>query len=170
MLARNESLFKWALYAGLTILLMMVQGSLLQRITLWNVIPFLYPILAAIPATYEGSVAGTLFALCLGIVCDLSLAAPLPCFYTLILPLVGLCSSLISRSLLPAGVLCSLVCTAVAFLLTDGFHCLVLWADGKPAWAAGAMTMAQEFCVSVLLSIPVTWLYRAVYRRTHWDD
>ena len=28
MLARNESLFKWALYAGLTILLMMVQGSL----------------------------------------------------------------------------------------------------------------------------------------------
>ena len=41
MLARNEIIFKWSLYAGATVLLLLLQGSLLQRITLWGVIPFL---------------------------------------------------------------------------------------------------------------------------------
>ena len=47
MLARNETIFKWCLYGAATFLCFLAQGAIFQRITLWGVIPFLYPVLAA---------------------------------------------------------------------------------------------------------------------------
>ena len=44
MLARNETIFKWALYAGATAVFFLLQGAVLQRITLWGVIPFVFPL------------------------------------------------------------------------------------------------------------------------------
>ena len=170
MLARNETIFKWVLYAAATVLCLAVQEAFLQRFTLWGVIPFIYPLLAAIPATYEGTVPGTVFALAVGVVCDLILPAPLPCFYTLVFPAVGLCAALLAQSWLPAGFLCSLVVSAAAFLFTDLFAALLLWLEGRSAWGAAFFLMLREFCVTIPLSIPATLLYRAVFRRVHRDD
>ena len=165
MLARNEIIFKWSLYAGATVLLLLLQVSLLQRITLWGVIPFLYPLTAVIPATYESPVSGTIFALCVGVVCDLLLPEAVPCHYTLVFPLAGLCAALLSRRLLPAGVLCSLAAAAVSFLLTDGLRCFLLWMSGQGAWRTGGYLMLREFCVTAPLVLPVTLLFRGVARR-----
>ena len=170
MIARNETIFKWFLYAAATALCFLLQGGLLQRLVFWGVIPFLYPLLAAIPSTYEGPLAGTIFSLAVGVVCDLLLPGPIPCLHTMIFPLAGLCAGLLSQSWLPAGFLCSLVSAAAAFALTDGFRCLLLWMRGKAAWEAGAMVSLREFCVTVPLIIPLTLLYRSVFRRTHLDD
>ena len=57
-----------------------------------------------------------------------------------------------------------------AFLLTDLFHCLLLWLRGQAAWAAGAWVFLRELCVSLPLLIPVVLLFSAVFRRTHLDD
>lgn len=170
MLARNETIFKWALYAAAGLLCFLVQDALLQRIVLWGVIPFIYPLVAAIPATFEGPLAGSIYALAAGVICDLLLPAPLPCFYTLVFPLAGLCAGLLSQNLLKAGFLCSLCAAAAAFLLTDGFHCLLLWANAKSSWAAGGELLVREFCASALLAAPVTVLFRAVHRKTHMFD
>ena len=170
MLARNETIFKWALYAMATVLCLIVQSIALQRLTLWGVVPFIYPLLAAIPATYEAPVPGTIFALCVGVACDALLPAPIPCFYTLIFPLVGLMASLLSRSLLPAGFLCSLAAAAAAFFLVDLFHCILLWIMEKAAWGAGLSLLLRELLVTLPLIFPVTLLYRAVFLRTHLDD
>ena len=170
MIARNETILKWLLYAAATALCLLVQGGLLQRLEFWGVIPFLYPLLAAIPATYEGPLAGTIFSLALGVVCDLLLPGPVPCLFTLIFPLAGLCAGLLSQSLLPAGILCSFAASAVSFLLTDAFRCLTLWMRGSAAWEAGALLTLREFCVAAPFVIPLTLLYRSVFRRTHLDD
>lgn len=170
MLARNETIFKWLLYAAAALLCLTVQGALLQRVTVWGVIPFLCPLLAAIPATRESPVAGTVFALAVGVVCDSLLPAPIPCFYTMVFPLAGLFSSLLSQGLLRPGLLCSLLAAAIAFALTDGFACFVLWSRGKAAWEAGAFLALREFCVTSPLVIPVSLLFRAVFRRTHSDE
>lgn len=170
MIARNETIFKWSLYAAAAALCLIVQGSLLQRLEIWGVIPFLYPLLAAIPATFEGPLAGSIFSLCVGLVCDLLLPAPIPCLCTLVFPLAGLCAGLLARSWLPAGFLCSLVSSAAAFLMLDSFRCLLLWMRGAAAWEAGAWVMVREFCVTALLVIPLTLLFRAVFRRTRFDD
>ena len=170
MLARNETIFKWALYAGSTAVFFLLQGAVFQRITLWGVIPFVFPILAAVLGMYEGPLPGSIYGLVLGVLCDLLLPASIPCFYTLVFPAVGLCAGLISQSLLPAGFLCAAVTSMLAFFFTDLFHCVLLWARGKTAWAAGAQLFLQEVCVSILLIIPVVLLFSAVFRRTHLDD
>lgn len=169
MLARNEIIFKWALYAAATAVWFLVQGAFCQRITVWGVIPFLYPMLAAIPATFEAPAPATVFALCLGVVCDLLLPGT-SCLYTLIFPVIGLCASLLAQSLLPAGLLCSLTVTAVAFAVTDLARCCLLALNGHTAWGAGLSVFLRELLVTAPLLIPVTLLYRAVFCRTHIYD
>ena len=170
MLARNKLIIKWALYAAAALLCLLVQGALLQRITIWGVIPFLYPLLAAIPATWESPVSGTVFALCMGIVCDLLLPDAIPCLYTLIFPLAGLCAGLLSRSVLRSSMLCALVSTAAAFALTGFGGCLELWLHGQSAWQAGAYLTLREFCVTAPPALLLSPLFRAVYQRTHRDE
>jgi len=170
VLARNEVILKWLIYAAATALCFFAQEAVLQRITVWGVIPFVYPLLAAIPATFEAPLPGTVFALCVGVFCDLLLPGPVPCLYTLIFPLAGLCAALLSQSLLPSGLLCSLASVSAAFLLTDLFRCFLLWMGGHDVWRAGLFLMVREFCVSALLIPPVTALYRAVFRKTHMYD
>ena len=170
MLARNEVIFKWVLYAAATALCFLFQGALLQRILLLGVIPFLYPMLAAIPATFEEPAPASVFALCLGICCDLLLPEVIPCFYTLLFPVVGICASLLSRGLLPAGLRCSLVVSAAAFVLMDLFRCIILAMGGHSPWGAGFLILLKEFTITAPLLIPVTLLYGAVARKVHTFD
>ena len=170
MLARSATIFKWTLYTLAGLVWAVVQAAFLQRVTIWGVIPFLYPLIAALPATFEGPAAGTVYALAAGVLCDLLLPSPIPCFYTLILPLVGLTAGLLSQSLIPAGYLCSAAAALPAYLLTGIFHCIVLWAQGHPAWGAAMSVTLRELCASLLWSLPMTWLFRRVYLRVHVDD
>ena len=170
MLARSDTIIKWILYTLAGLVWAVIQTAVLQRFTFWGVIPFLYPLIAAIPATFEGPTAGTVYALAAGVLCDLLLPSPIPCFYTLIFPLVGLAAGLLSQSLIPAGYLCSAAAALPAYLLTGVFHCIVLWATGHAAWAAGMSVTLRELCVSLLWSLPMTWLFRKVFLRVHIDD
>ena len=122
MLARNETIFKWALYAGATAVFFLLQGAVFQRITLWGVIPFVFPILAAVLGMYEGPLPGSVYGLTVGVLCDLLLPAFIPCFYTLVFPAVGLCAALVSQNLLPAGFLCAAVTSVTGFFFTDLFQ------------------------------------------------
>lgn len=170
MLARNETIFKWTLYAAATALCFLLQSFVLQRITVLGVIPFIYPVVVAVLATLEGPFAGTVFAIAVGVVCDVLLPGIFPCLYTLIFPLSGLCAALISQSWLPAGYLCSLATSAIGFLMTGLAQCFLLLAREKAAWATGLSVCFRELAVSAALVVPVTILFRWVFRRTHLDD
>ena len=170
MLARNEVIFKWLLYTAATALCFLFQGSLFQRITLLGVIPFIYPMLAVIPATFESPAPSGIFALCLGVCCDLLLPEVIPCLYTLIFPVIGIFASVLSRGLLPAGFRCSLVASLAAFLMTDLFRCLILSINGHAVWGTGLSIFLREFLISAPLLIPITLLYRAVARKVHTFD
>ena len=170
MLARNETIFKWTLYAAATALCFLLQSSVLQHISLFGVIPFIYPVIVAVLATLEGPFAGTVFAIAVGVACDVLLPGIFPWLYTLIFPLAGLCAALISQSWLPAGYLCSLTASAIAFLMTGLSQCLLLAIRDKSAWATGISVCLRELLVSAVLIVPVTILFRWVFRRTHLDD
>lgn len=165
MLARTVTILKWTLYSFAVVLCLMLQTAVLQRIHVWGVLPFLYPLLAAIPATFEEPVPATAFSLAVGVVTDLLLPGSIPCLYTLIFPLAGLFASLLARSILPPGILCSLIAGAAAFLMTDGFRSFVLWINGRAAWQAAGFLMVREFCVTAPLILPMTFLFRAVAHR-----
>ena len=110
------------------------------------------------------------FAVGVGGACDLLLPASSPCFYTLVFPLVGLCAALLSESVCRAGFLCSLLSTAAAFCITGLAHALVLWAGSKAAWGAAASVAGRELCLTLPFALPMTVLFRAVYRRAHRND
>ena len=80
MLARSATIFKWTLYTLVGLVWAVVQAAFLQRVTIWGVIPFLYPLIAALPAIFEGPAAGTVYALACGVFSDLLLPSPIPCF------------------------------------------------------------------------------------------
>ena len=170
MLARNDLWFKWFLYAMAALLCIAVQTALLQRITLWGVIPFIYPLVAAIPASFEGPAAGALYGLCIGVLCDSLLPGPIPCFYTLLFLVTAILSGVLAHGLLSAGMVCSLAISVLAFLLLALFHCLCLWFRGSAAWGAGLFVMVRELLVTLPLAFPVTYLFRAVRRRAYIDE
>ena len=42
--------------------------------------------------------------------------------------------------------------------------------QGAAAWEAGALVMVREFCAAAPFVIPLTLLYRSVFRKTRFDD
>lgn len=170
MLIRSETLFKWMMYALASLLCCMVQGLVLQRLLFFGVFPFLYPALAAVLSTLEGTVPGTVFSLVLGILCDLAMPGPIPCLYTLIFPLAGLVSALIAQSWIKSGILCALVASAFAMVMTDLLQMLILLFQRKEFWPAAPLLMLKETALTLPFVIPVYLLLAAVYRRCHRYD
>ncbi len=170
MTSRQETFFKWALYTGATAICLLIQGLVLQNMVVWGVFPFVYPILAATVSSLEGSINGTIYSLILGVVCDLTIPGSIPCFYTLIFPLVGLCGALLTRGVLSSGWLGAAVASIAAFLFTGLFHALILAMSGKAAWSGAALVCGKELAVSILLAIPIYVLFHAVYRKSHAND
>ena len=170
MTPRQETIFKWSRYALATLLFCVLQGLVFQRLQLWGVFPFVYPVLAAVLASLEGPLNGTVYALVLGILCDLTVPSPIPCFYTLVFPLAALCAAFLSQGVLSSGFLSALLTSAAAFLLTDGAHMLLLAARGKAAWSAAASTCGRELLLSLPLVLPVYFLFRAICRKCREND
>lgn len=170
MLARNETIFKWALYAGATAVFFLLQGAVLQRITLWGVIPFVFPILVAVLGMYEGPLPASVYALTVGVLCDLLLPASIPCFYTLIFPAAGLCAGADLPE--PAAGGLSLWGGHLRALLSPYRRLSLCRAVGRgeSRLGCGAQVFLREVCVSILLVVPVVLLFSAVFRRTHLDD
>ncbi|MEG1918072.1 MAG: hypothetical protein RR092_05390 [Oscillospiraceae bacterium] len=167
---RNETLFKWLAYAAATLLCALVQTALLGRLSLWGVFPFVYPLLAAIFAMLEGPQNGMLYGIFLGVCCDLTIPAPIPCFYTLLLPVVGLVAALMGKGLLSAGFFCGLAVSAVAFVLEGGFYMLLLVLGGQSPFPAAPWLTLRELCVSLPFALPVYFLFGRVYRTCNIDN
>lgn len=165
MTPRQETIYKWGLYALATLACCVFQRAVLQYMTIFGVFPFLYPVLAAVLATLEGPRSGSVYALVLGAVCDLTIHAPIPCFYTLVFPLIGISAGAAARKLLSSDLLSALTSSAAAFLLTGVFHGTIFALSSHPAWAQVISLCGRELIISVPLALPVFFLFRLVWRR-----
>jgi rod shape-determining protein MreD len=170
LIGRIETFMKWAIYAAAAALVLLVQGSILQYISIFGAMPFLYPLIVVMVGIFEGAVPGAAFSLVFGVLCDLTMTPPIPCFYTLVFPLAAYLAALISTYWLPTGFLCSLLVSVMAFLLGDAFHCLLLAMTGKADWAAGALMALRETGATIFFVPLVYLLFRAVHRHVHKND
>ena len=171
MLGRTEILFKWLLYAAGVLICWMLHGVALQFLDIFGVMPFIFPMLAAVIAMYEGPLSGGISALVLGIACDLTIAVPIPCFYTLIFPIIGMLAGLISKNWIPMSFWCAFLLSLLAFLLTDGFHCLLLALTGSSHAMPAAFSLAlRETAASLPFLVPVYFVFRRIYEICHVYD
>ena len=172
MVARSELILRWSVYGGAGLLVCLVQGLVLQRLSLWGVMPFLYPALAAMVAVWEGALpCGAVYALCLGAVCDLALPGSVPCFYTVALPLAAMLAGLLSRGWLSSNLLSALAASALGYLVTGLLHAGVLAVTGHGAFVTAMAVAGKEFLIT-LPAMPLLYLLlRFLHGRTHpYDD
>ena len=168
---RNAVLFKWALYLLAAALCLAVQ-SFAQHLTLLGVIPFLYPLLAVMPATMDTPSFGGAFAILMGVFCDSLLPESVPFFYTISFPISALIASFLAREVLPAGLICAYVTSAVGFAVNGFFHCFLFWTWGQSdIWMTGLFLTLREFFVTVpLMAPPIMLLFRLVADRTRYEE
>lgn len=155
--------FKWVIYTVATFLLLQVQTWILDYVELWQVTPFLAPMLVGVVASYEGSLAGPLFALVFGVLCDLGTASPAAAFFTFIFTAAALAAALMAEHLFSPGFLCSLASTTVCYLITALGRLFLL---GSGAWETGAFLALREFLVTLPLLLVVFPVYRWVHNKT----
>ena len=166
MVARSELILRWSLYGAAGLLTCLLQGLILQRLSIWGVMPFLYPALAAMVAVREGALpAGAVYALALGAVCDLALPGAIPCFYSVAFPLAAMLSGLLTRSWLSSNFLSSLAASALSFLVTG-----LLAAMGHGAFGTAMAVAGKEFLVTLPLLPFLYLLLRFLHRKTHLYD
>ncbi len=147
----RDTAVKWTAYALVCLLLLFGHELTFAHLRVWGLAPFLPPLLPAVIASMEDRLEGFVFALAFGVLCDLTLTAPLPCLYTIAFPLAALLAALIAKSVLQPGVLCSLAVSTAAFLLVDLITAVTLLAGGRAELSAIALRAARELVLSLPL-------------------
>ncbi len=169
MLPKSYLVFKWTVYALATLLLFGLQSLVLDQLHPFGLTPFLYPMLPAVAAMYEGSRRGPAFALALGVVCDLILSGPFEGFFTLVFTLIGIVSGVVAENAISPGFLCGLVVSGGALLGTAGMRILIHALSGGGYLALMAQIALGETLITLPAIVVVLPLYRVIHRRCASD-
>ena len=169
MLPKNYVAFKWIIYSIATLLLCTLQSFILCHIRVLSVTPFLYPMLPAIAAMYEGPKRGALYALSFGFLCDLLLPTPLPGFFVVLFPLIALIAGSIAENMLSPGIFCALLVSMMGLLITSGARVLFHFLSGGEHLVLMGWVALTESLLTLPALVAVMPLYRGIHRRCASD-
>lgn len=169
MLARNALIFKWSVYIGTMLLAVFLQTTVLEHLVIAGIFPFLYPAMVAVMATYDDVLATTSYGLIFGVLCDTVVLQSSPYLFTLAFPIVALSATVIEKSLIKSGFLCSGVCTVLAFAITSLGQCLSLAIRGQDPWSLGLAIAAQELATTFIFIFPLTLMFAFISERSRYD-
>lgn len=163
MMPKSYLVFKWTVYSLATLALFALQYLVLDNIQVLGLTPFLYPVLPAVAASYEGLRRGSVFALAVGLVCDLLLPGPFEGFYAIAFTLAALIAALIAENLLSPGFLCGLAVSAVSLGITAGMRLAVQFLSGGGYLGL----MSRMALVETLITLPAILVVVPVYLLIH---
>lgn len=169
MLPKNFVVFKWAVYTIATLLLCALQSVVLSHIRVLGLTPFLYPVLPAVVAMFEGSRSGAVFGLVFGFACGLLVPEPFPGFFTIIFPVAAIAAAWVAERLTSRGVLCAVIVSSLALLLTGGLRMLVQILLGGRYLGLMARIMLGEGLLTLPALLAVLPLYGTIYRKCAAD-
>ncbi len=163
MMTSRALTLKWFLFALATFFAALLDAFILSRISVFAFSPFVFPILAALAASFEGPLQGSVYAMVLGALCDVTLTAPLPCVYTIAFTLCALIAAALSESVLRPGLLCSAVVSALSLFITASLCALVLFfrRGADPTALLGAALH------ETVLSLPLVLLVHPLFLSIH---
>lgn len=135
------------IYAGIVLLVLMIQTLLLSHIAILKASPMIIPIVVVAVGFFEGGVWGGVYGLALGLICDMTLNEP-GVMMTVLFPIIGFFSGalsmfVMSRRLMPFFCVCAcaLLMTAIcqmfrfiAFTETD-FVVVILTGAFQTLWS-----------------------------------
>lgn len=163
MMPKSYLVFKWTVYSLATLALFALQYLVLDNIQVLGLTLFLYPVLPAVAASYEGLRRGSVFALAVGLVCDLLLPGPFEGFFAIAFTLAALIAVLIAENLLSPGFLCGLAVSAVSLGITAGMRLAVQFLSG-----GGYLGLMSRMALAeTLITLPAILVVVPVYRLIH---
>ena len=163
MLPKSYLVFKWVVYSLATFFLLTLQALVLNQIRIWDLVPFLYPMLPAVLSMYEGPRRGAIFALVLGVICGLLVPSPFQGFFAIVFTVTALLSSWVAENLLAPGFLCGLLVSTLGLLLTGGLRILTQILAG-----GGYLELMTEIAIKEgLITLPMVAVVVPVYRAVH---
>ncbi len=165
MLTRRDIIIKWSSYGLASLLLLFLFSLTLRDAEILGVRMFLPPLIVGVVASAEDTRAATVFGLSCGVACDVSMAGVFPCVYTLAFTLAALTSSLLAKSVLQRGVLCSLAVTALTFAWLDAFNMLALLFRAHAPLGEMASVALRETLVSSPLLLAVHPTMMTLHRK-----
>lgn len=164
MTDRRGSVFLWIAYAAAFFLCYFFAAGIFSRFPLMGSVPNIIPVAIAIVAVLEGSFAGSIFGLCLGLFGCLAQADTGPGLIVLG-AVLGMLSGLFQErrprhSLGPA-----LLASLGALALVELFRVLGGLISGTGHLEALARIALFELLYSILLALPAYFPFRFVHRR-----
>ena len=161
--------YRWLFYGLAAGLCLIVQGMVLDRLRLWGIHPFLPPVLVAAAAAQEDRQESLCAAAVFGLICDLTMAPPAPCFYTATFAATAFLTGLMAKHLIVPGLFCALVASVLAFLLDGAAHTVVLTYRGVSDLSSAAAITGSELLLTLPLTPLIYLLYRPIHRRFQAD-
>lgn len=169
MLPKNYLVFKWLIYAIATFFFCILQSMVLSSIRVLGLTPFLYPMLPAVVAMFEGPKQGGGFALAVGLLCDLLLPAPFPGFFTIAFAVGAVLSGGVAGRLASKGFACALIVSALGLLVTCAFRLMVQVLLGGQYLALMVRIALGETLLTLPMAIVALPVYRAIAKRCASD-
>lgn len=166
---RHDMLYKWAFYAVASLLFILLQSLVFNRLCLLQTHPFVFPILTTVIAVLEPLPESFTYALVMGFLFDLTVPGVFPCFYTVTFLLIALLSTLIARKLIVPGFWCCMVCSALSIILCDIFNTLVLHYRHGTLYFDALRLMGRELLLSIILAPVVYLLFHQIHQRITQD-
>lgn len=157
----KRAFYKWLSYGILIAAALILQSTLLYRISAFGATPSLVPYLVAVIAMREGIVGAAGIGLMAGIITD-AMVPGLPGFYTLTFVLCGIVVGILCRVLFQKHYFASLLYWFASMLVTNGLYYIVrflLWS--RPVGAAFWRCLLGEGLTTVLFT-PI--LFFAVWK------
>lgn len=163
---QRDLFYKWLFYSAAALLFLLIQGLILNRLSLWGgVHPFLVPLLALMPSTLENRDESVLFAVIFGFFTDLLMPGPAPGFYTLVFLAIAILSGIIAGRLLMPGFLCACVCSAVGLVVCGLIYLLTALSHPAISLLDALGLIGREVVLTLPFSPAIFWLDRKIYLR-----
>lgn len=166
-MTRRDLTIKWAFFSTAAVTFLALQQLLLNHLEIWGVHPYLIPFLPAMAVILEGQKESAFFAVGLGLACDLLSPAVIPCFYTIAFLTCSLLAGVLAARVIMPGFLCSVVCGALAMVITDLLQILFLTFYGSFSFMDAFVLMGKELLLSIAFAPVIFLVFRKISRALH---
>lgn len=158
-MSRRRIAVIWILYGLCAAFFLLLQNWVLKHVVIWGVYPTVLSFLAVLPAITEKRRHAVIYAFVLGLFIDVVSPVFLPCFYTILLPVLAFFANIIARRIILSPLVCGTIVCGGSLLAVDLCHTLYLLFRQRATFGDAMILSGKEFILSMAVLPLVLFSY-----------